>query len=1143
MIFKQKKIIYWTFIMTIILLSDLMVVGAQTPEEANNKVWPVLKHYDQDHLLRLALPIGGIGTGTISLMGNGALRHWEIVNRPAKGFHGTPVGNRAPFFAIFTEQAGHAPVSRALMGPMDLSEYESSDGTGADNHGLPRFREISFDAAYPFGQIHFADQDLPVDVTLQAFNPLIPGDADASGIPIAVLRYVLRNKTDENVKVSICGSFENFIGSDGSKFDQSWKGTFIPQGAVSNRNDFRKSDDFQGIFMSSNGIKPESEQWGTMALTTLSGPDITYRTSLERGGWGNDILEFWDDFSADGILTEKPFTGGNTPRASLASAIELEPNQKKSITFFITWHFPNRFAWSPESVGNYYTTQFKDAWDVVEKALPKLNELENKTIDFVQAFCQSDYPAEVKEAALFNLSTLRTQTCFRTADGFFFGWEGCNDNSGCCMGSCTHVWNYEQATAFTFGDLAQKMRIIEFDYSTNPKGLMSFRVGLPLSSAQASGVAAADGQLGTIMKMYREWQLSGDDELLKRLWPNVKKALEFCWIEGGWDGDIDGVMEGCQHNTMDVEYYGPNPQMQFWYLGALRAAEEMAIYLGDIEFSEICRALFNHGSAWVDENLFNGEYYEHKVMPPEDPSAIAPGLTAGMGASDYTDPAYQLARGCLVDQLVGQYMAHICGLGYLAEPENIKKTLQAILKYNYRSSMSSHFNNMRSYALGEEAALLMASYPYERPKNPFPYFNEVMTGFEYTAAIGMLYEGQEEEGLRCIRNIRNRYDGRKRSPFDEAECGHHYARAMASWAAVLAISGFQYSAVEEKMTFKPVEGNFFWSNGSAYGTISFDKKNNAYNTRLKVLNGTIDLKRIELTGHGWMDWAESKQITPDQDLELSIVRRRFPIKMGLGKLTSFSLSDFPRPPAIQDEKGDVIRQKSFSDSIAVRLNGFNERVSLHYTLDGTEPDQSSQRYESPLQITETSTLKVISYLHGKRSLRSSKAKFFKFTAVKGLELATPASAKYPGNGPSTLVDGRRGGTNFNDGRWLGFEENDLESVIDMGEGKTISQVTIGCLNDIRSWIFLPVQVEVSLSEDGKSFQQAGIINTEQIAKAIGATDLSLFGEMGPYDIKVSFDAANVRYVRVKAKNRIRCPEGHPGAGGKAWLFVDEIIIE
>jgi hypothetical protein len=222
---------------------------------------------------------------------------------------------------------------------------------------------------------------------------------------------------------------------------------------------------------------------------------------------------------------------------------------------------------------------------------------------------------------LFNLSTLRTQTCFRTPDGYLYGWEGCGDQDGCCFGSCTHVWNYEQATPFLFGDLARGMREIEFGHATEQNGKMSFRVNLPLAFP-STNIAAADGQMGCIMKLYREWKLCGDDEWLRKLWPQARKALEFCWIEGGWDADRDGVMEGCQHNTMDVEYYGPNPQMQSWYLGALRASEEMARHLTENDFAATCRDLFERGSAWTDEHLFNGEYYGHEIRPPHDASKL-----------------------------------------------------------------------------------------------------------------------------------------------------------------------------------------------------------------------------------------------------------------------------------------------------------------------------------------------------------------------------------------------------------------------------------------------------------------------------------------------------------------------------------------
>jgi non-lysosomal glucosylceramidase len=818
------------------------------------KNWPVLKHYDQDHLGRIALPLGGIGTGTVSLGGRGDLRDWEIMNRPAKGL--VPLrGRTGPFFALFTKTAGGQTATRAIEGPIELSDYEDSHGSTVPNHGLPRFRKCSFTAAYPFGQVMLSDPDVPVDVCIKAFNPLIPGDAEASGIPVAVLRYVLHNKTDKSVTTSVCGSMPNFIGIDGSGKTRDWKGDLVAVGGKANRNHFRKGQNVQGIFMDSEGVAPRAEQWGTIALTTTGKTDFSYRTAWIRQGWGSSALDFWDDFSDDGRLQERKATGEDTPMASLAVEVELPPRGTEEVTFLLTWHFPNRQTWTPKGseqdrIGNYYTTQYKDAWDVAEKIAPQLEELEKATINFIRTFLQSNLPDVVKEAALFNISTLRTQTCFRTEDGRFFGWEGSSNRRGCCHGSCTHVWNYEQAAAFLFGKMACSMREVEFAHATDKKGLMSFRVNLPLERAQAFGKAAADGQMGCIMKMYRDWQLSGDDQMLENLWPHVKRALEFCWIEGGWDADRDGVMEGCQHNTMDVEYYGPNPQMGIWYLGALRAAEEMARYLGEDDFAATCRDIFKRGSVWVDNNLFNGRYYEHQIRPPKDKSQIAPSLLIGMGAKDPTKPDYQLGSGCLVDQLVGQYMAHVCDLGYLLKPANVRRTLLSIMKYNLRDGLFGHFNCMRSFALGDESALLMASYPDNRPANPFPYFTEVMTGFEYTAAIGMLYEGQVDDGLKCIRNIRDRYDGRKRSPFDEAECGHHYARAMASWAAVLAMTGFGYSGVEKSMTFSARDGTFFWSNGYAWGTCSFKKNDKDIQVELSVLHSRLPLSKFILRNFG-----------------------------------------------------------------------------------------------------------------------------------------------------------------------------------------------------------------------------------------------------------------------------------------------------
>ena len=833
--------------------------------------FPSLVSYDQDHLRQIGLPLGGIGTGVVSLGGRGNLHDWEIVNRPAKGFD-----LQQTFFALYTKATDGQKTAHALEGVIPVADYEGARGATIPNHGLPRFRECRFDAAYPFGTVALSDADVPLTVQLQAFNPLIPTDSDNSGIPVAILRFILSNESESEIEAAVCGSLNNFIGADGTS------------GAPKDdHNAYREADGLAGIFMESAGVSPDAPQWGTLALSTPLRARITHRTAWANYTWGDSLLDFWDDFSDDGRLEERERAGKDDPTGSLCVSLVVPANGSAEVTFFLTWHFPNRTTWKesgsnhPHSldqtgirVGNYYTTQYADAWDAAAYTAKNLDWLEAETRSFVDAVCESDLPTVVKESALFNLSTLRSQTVFRTPDGFMFGWEGCDDTAGCCFGSCTHVWNYEQATAFLFGGMALGMREVEFNYATRNDGGMSFRVELPLEHAQAWSLAAADGQMGCIMKLYRDWQLSGDDERLRSLWSNARKALEFCWLPGGWDADKDGVMEGCQHNTMDVEYYGPNPQMGIWYLGALRAMAEMARHLGDTAFADECQRLFENGSAWIDSNLFNGDYYEHEIVPASGADAVLGMLMSSMGAADPAEPVLQLGAGCLVDQLIGQLLAHVSGLGYLVDEDHVKRTLASIMRHNFKENMYGHFNHMRSYVLNDESALLMATYPRgDRPARPFPYYNEVMTGFEYTAAIGMLYEGDSENGLKCIAAIRDRYDGQKRNPFDEAECGHHYARAMVSWAAILALTGFEYSAVDQRIRFAAPDSDrcYVWSSGYAWGSCALNPAGDgACDVEFSVRGGEISFSDFALTGLGTVSFAPGHNLKKGDSIKFQV---------------------------------------------------------------------------------------------------------------------------------------------------------------------------------------------------------------------------------------------------------------------------------
>ncbi len=456
------------------------------------------------------------------------------------------------------------------------------------------------------------------------------------------------------------------------------------------------------------------------------------------------------------------------------------------------------------------------------------------------------------DAVSSQISILRSTTCIRLPDGTFYGFEGCNCSSGCCIGSCTHVWNYAQALPFLFPSLERSVREADYkhNFSTTGSGAMAFRIDLPLGRAQKVGRPAADGQLGGIIKTCREWKFSGDTRWLRRVWPGVVKSLEFAW--NYWDYEKRGVIDGLQHNTYDIEFYGPNSMMGSFYLGALRAGEVMAEHLGETERAAEYRALRERGAAWMDRHLFNGEYYEQKVrndaylhaeFPDHAPVQEVPGMKPG-------EPKYQYGPGCLSDQMIGQWMSHVAGLGYVFDPEHVKSAVAAIFRHNFRESLEDHSNCQRAYALGDEAALLLCTWPRGgRPALPFVYCDEAWTGIEYQVAAHLIYEGLVEEGLRIVRAVRARHDGVRRNPWNEFECGSYYARAMASYSLLPALSGFSYDGAARSIGFAPrVKGAFstFWSAQAAWGSYR-QKRGHA---ELDVLYGTLALKELTVAVKG-----------------------------------------------------------------------------------------------------------------------------------------------------------------------------------------------------------------------------------------------------------------------------------------------------
>ena len=473
----------------------------------------------------------------------------------------------------------------------------------------------------------------------------------------------------------------------------------------------------------------------------------------------------------------------------------------------------------------------------------------------------SSTPAEILDAVSGTLAVLRSATIIRLEGGELWGWEGQHIAEGSCEGSCTHVWNYQQALASLFPALERTLRETEFTFNQLPNGGLTFRQRLPLGSGFDIIGPCADGHFGATIKAYREWRNSGDDDWLGRYWPNIRRSIEYAWSPDNpdrWDPDRTGVLWGRQHHTLDMELFGPNSWLSSMYLAALKAAAEMARAMGEPDFSAECSALAAKGRAYVDRELFNGRFYAQKLAL-DDRSALEPfdqGRKAGVlresfmdayWSEEYGEIKYQIGGGCLTDQILGQWHADLVGLGDVLSPDHVASALRSIFAENFRKTLRDHFNPCRVYAYEDEAGLLVCTWPErtEKPATPVPYSEEVWTGLEYMLASHLIARGLVDEGLILVRAARARHDGSRRNPWNDIECGSYYARSLSSYALLNAYIGLSFDQRAGEIGLSPArpgDAVYFWSAGRGWGEVSFRGRT----AILSVHGGELTISRLSL---------------------------------------------------------------------------------------------------------------------------------------------------------------------------------------------------------------------------------------------------------------------------------------------------------
>jgi uncharacterized protein (DUF608 family) len=819
----------------------------------------------------VAFPLGGIGSGGFSISGSGRLIDWSIRNRPAlQGYNGYS------HFAIKAEKGGELVDARVLNGPYDLNPSGAPGlrktfdgfGHGANRQtlvGVPHFRSVEFYGRFPTADLVFSDDRFPGGVRLTAFSPFIPHNDRDSSMPVGMFEFEIVNDTADELTYTLAGTLGNFGSNSGS-------------------HTFTQVEGVSSLFLSSSDIDLAETDRGDLTIST-DAEDVDHTDHHYRGQWFDDLAVYWKEFARPGRLPQRHYDQPRTSKhmslqpehGTLAARITVPAGGREKVRFVISWSFPKGniyWAFRPKPDGvipdqatpswtNYYSTQWGNSLASATDALQRWVGLAAGTFAFRDGLFDTTLPAAVKDASSATLALLRTATVIRLEHGELWAWEGQHTSDGSCEGSCTHVWNYQQALAHLFPAIERTLRETELTYNMLPTGGLTFRQKLPLGAGFDIIGPCADGHFGAIIKTFRDWKLSGDSDWLRRYWPQVKRAIEYAWSTENpdrWDPDQTGILSGRQHQTLDMELFGPNSWLGSMYVAALLATSNMATAMGDDALAEKTARLGKAGADHINTELFNGRWFIQKI-DLDDKSVLTPfdvGRSAGVLADgfmetywsdEFSEIKYQMGEGCISDQILGLWHAEVAGLGQFLDKAKVETALRSVHRNNFRPSLEGHFNPGRNYAYEEEAGLLIATYPkgIRQPMVAAPYAEEVWTGIEYMSASHMIMTGLIEQGMDIVRAARSRHNGSRRNPWNDIECGSYYARSMSAWQLVNAFSGMQADLVAGTLNFAPkFAGDYklFWSAGTAFGTLT--RFGDAVS--LEVLGGTLQVQKIFVDG-------------------------------------------------------------------------------------------------------------------------------------------------------------------------------------------------------------------------------------------------------------------------------------------------------
>ena len=763
------------------------------------------------------IALGGLGSGSMELRKDGIFYNWQIANNTPRGTGKmfTYEESSNLFFVVRYQEQDREP-------RMKLLQIPHSDYVAAIPNQLYIFpwispvKKITYKARFPFVVMTFSDPAMPFDIEMEAFTPFIPHDVKNSTLPGAYFNFTITPKSDKPVDVMLMASYRNLAGYD------------TPE--RTNKSAVNKTDAYLNTVATVAGMDTSASSYGDISMASLSGTS-TYYTGWEhrhpyyeivlRG----DKLPNVDDTEGRNMTDKK--TGKKKAMDRCFNTVAVSAKLTKDAfkhSFVYAWNFPNLYNVDLDSKeGNYYSNYFRSSSEVADYMVKNMNDLTRRSKGFMEDFYASSLPIYALNEINGQLNTFITST-FINKRGDFGILEGMDEDRSCCGVATIDVAQYGSIMLTAMFPELQKNSMRFHKNAQRPNGMILHGLYKDYACAYkpgCSGSCCAPNEVTDrldlpsqfVTMVIRDFLWTNDKAYLEENWEPIKKAIEYVIRERDRNGDMLPDMEGIMSSYDNFPMYGDASYILGQWNSGIASAIEGAKAMNDTAALTRYTKILETGKKVYDEKLWNGKYFRLYNCSLEKNKGVD--------------------EGCLTDQMVGQWVAHISGLGRIIDQEKTRTALKNILDISYKSDFG-----LRNCSWPAD------KYWHEVDKDCWvDQGNTCWTGVELAFASFLIYEGMYKEGMAVVKTVDDRYR-EAGLYFNHLECGGHYFRPMSAWGIVNATLGLGIN--QQVYSFNPQieQDDYTLFFASADATAHFIKKEKQ--VKIKVLSGDWHVKALKL---------------------------------------------------------------------------------------------------------------------------------------------------------------------------------------------------------------------------------------------------------------------------------------------------------